>query len=125
MQTSGNQHFDPTPLQRLNHLTNDPQVIRQGTDAFRADAQNQFTDIERLCSELNYPQLARAAHKLKGACLIVGLVGCAQRCELLEQAALNQSDVKTLFSQLRQQLFPGLEQLGKAVAAYEQKDKPT
>ena len=125
MQTTGNEHFDPMPLQRLHRLANDPQVIRQVTQVFCADAQNQLADIKRLCAERHYPPLARAAHKLKGACLIVGLSGCAQRCELLEQTALAQGDVETLYSQLRQQFPLGLKMLELAVTEITLNDRPS
>jgi HPt (histidine-containing phosphotransfer) domain-containing protein len=90
--------------------------MREITNLFSADAIIQLADIQRLCAEHNLPQLARAAHKFKGACLTVGLSGCAQLCDLLEQQALSNEAVQISCAELTAHYPLALATLEQAVS---------
>jgi HPt (histidine-containing phosphotransfer) domain-containing protein len=109
--------FDPAPLQRLQSATGDPHIIRDITNLFRADANHQLTELQRLCADNNFPLLARAAHKLKGACLTVGLSGCAQLCHRIEKQALSHENAQATCAELTTYYPLALTALEQAVTA--------
>ena len=114
--SSATELFDSAPLQRLRSATGDPHIMREITNLFSADAKIQLADLQRLCAENNNPQLARAAHKFKGACLTVGLRGCAQLCDLLEQQALSNEAVQISCAELTAHYPLALAALEQAVS---------
>jgi CheY-like chemotaxis protein/HPt (histidine-containing phosphotransfer) domain-containing protein len=108
------QQFDASPLQRLQIATGDPNIIRDIATLFRDDAKNQLIDLQNLHQQQDYPNLARAAHKFKGACLTVGLRHCAEICEALDHQSRHH-DSKNIDDSMRRLLasFP------RALAALE------
>jgi len=115
--SSATELFDPAPLQRLRSATDDPHIMRDITNIFSADAKHQLADIQRLCAENNHLLLARAAHKFKGACLTVGLRGCAQLCARLEQQAQSSEAANVTGAELAAHYPLALAALEQAVTA--------
>ncbi len=113
--------FDPSPLRRLRSATGEKNIMSEVADLFRVDATTQLADVRRLADAGDSAQLARAAHKFKGACLTVGLNACANLAE-----AIDHLSVIGDLGAARQALAELEEQFPSALAALAQSlDKTT
>jgi two-component system, sensor histidine kinase and response regulator len=81
--------FDPVPLQRLSSITGNGNLISEVVSLFSQDAANQLSELRRMMEDNDALRLARCAHKLKGACLSVGLNFCATLAEAIDHMASN------------------------------------
>lgn len=92
-------------------------VIKRQVERFKNDYKNYLDQIEAAIKEHNFENLRHHTHKLNGFAGVIGAAKIREKSLLLEKKAIEKddSDLLSLFSELREVINPSLTELDQVV----------